>query len=222
MKLKLARIIGAFALGITASINAAVYPGNNNTGFGGPIGKGSLSLSDDGTTVSATFTKGTGGFNDVLILYLDTGSGSGILGTTNFTDSADGLRRAISGLNNGAANQSTLAFPPGFHGAYAIALGPASDSFGGLWQLVEGGSHTFVNSVNLAPTGNANAASYTFSFLVTDLGLTPSSGATIKFIGTYISNTGYRSTEAVGCDATGTQGWNPFTTTTNATTSKGS
>src|SRR2546422_921234 len=99
----------------------------------------------------------------------------------------------------------------------AIALGPASDSFGGLWQLQEGGMHTFIRTVNLTPTGINNAATYTFSFLVADLGLTPSSGATFKLLGTYISNSGYRSDEAVAGNVAGTQGWNPFTSISNAT-----
>ncbi len=177
---------GILTLAISASVNAAVYPGNGNTGFGGTIGQGSLTLNDDGTTISGTFTRGTANFNDVLVLYIDTGTGSGILGTANFTDSGDGLRKAISGFDGGA-NRSTLAFPASFQGGYAIALGPSSDHFGGLWQIVEGGSHNFIRSVNLSPTVN-NSATYTFSFLVTDIGLATSSGATIKFLGTYISN----------------------------------
>src|SRR5437879_3423405 len=99
MKTQLTFVLGALALGLAASAHATVYSGNGSTGFGGPIGTGSLTLTDDGTTVSGTITKGSGGFNDVLVLYLDTGSGSGILGTTNFTDGGDGLRKAISGFD---------------------------------------------------------------------------------------------------------------------------
>ena len=82
MKAKRTLLTGAFALALAASAEATVYSGNGNTGFGGPIGTGSLTLTDDGTTVSGTITKGSGGFNDVLVIYIDTGSNSGILGTT--------------------------------------------------------------------------------------------------------------------------------------------
>src|SRR6266478_4972155 len=93
MKSKLTLMSGLFILAVAASVQAAVYPGNGNTGFGGPIGQGSLTLNDDGTTISGTFSKGPNGFNDVLVLYIDTGANSGILGTANLTDSGDGLRK---------------------------------------------------------------------------------------------------------------------------------
>ena len=78
--------------------SAATYAGNGNTGFGGPIGLGSLSLTDDGTTLTGTFTKGTGSFSDVLVLYIDSGAG-GFSSTSGFADTGDGLRKAISGYD---------------------------------------------------------------------------------------------------------------------------
>jgi hypothetical protein len=192
---------------------AATYPGNGGTGFGGPIGLGSLTLTDNGTTVSGTVNKGVNGFNDVLVLYIDSTPG-GFSDTSGFGDGADGLRKAIAGFDGGA-NRSLLTFASGFSPDYAIALGPASDNFGGLWQLANGGANSlnFINSVNLNPTGNNNSPNYTFSFNVSDLGIAPNSGTTFRLFGTYISNSGYRSDEAMGGNIVGSQGWNPFTQT---------
>jgi len=205
MKTKQLVAIAAVALAVW-TCHAATYSGNGNTGFGGAVGQGSLQLTDNGTTLFGTFTKGSGNFNDALVIYIDSVAG-GVSTTQNFTDGADGLRRAISGFDGGA-NRSVLTMPSGFLADYAIALGPASDSFGGLWQLVENGSHNFVASVNLSPLNNSSAT-YTFSLSLADIG-SPSS---FNLLGTYISNTGYRSDEAVATSVSGTQGWNPFTAT---------
>jgi hypothetical protein len=188
---------------------AATYSGNGNSGFGGPIGLGSLTLTDNGTTVSGTVNKGPNGFNDVLVLYINSTAG-GFADTSGFADGADGLRKAISGFDGGA-NRSLLTFS-GFLPDYAIALSPASDNFGGLWQLANGGpgSLPFISSVNLNPTGTANNPTYTFSFNVSQIGMTPNSGQTFVMLGTYISNSGYRSDEAVAGNDVGAQGWNPF------------
>jgi len=197
------------ALSMPALALAANYSGNGNSGFGGPIGLGSLALTDDGTTVSGTVNKGPNGFNDVLVIYIDS-IGGGFPDTSGFADGADGLRKAISGFDGGA-NRSLLTFN-GMVPDYAIALGPASDNFGGLWQLANGGPNSlgFITSVNLNPTGNNNSPTYTFSFNVNQIGLAANSGATFALLGTYISNTGFRSDEALPGNDAGAQGWNPF------------
>src|SRR5882762_10388635 len=178
------------------SAHAATYSGNGMSGFGGPIGLGSLTLTDNGTTVSGTVNKGPNGFNDVLVLYIDSTVG-GFSDTSGFADGADGLRKAISGFDGGA-NRSLLTFG-GMLPDYAIALGPSCDNFGGLWQLANGGANSlsFVASVNLNPTGTPNSPTYTFSFNVSQIGLTPNSGSTFKLFGTYTSNSGFRSDEAL-------------------------
>jgi hypothetical protein len=210
-----------FSLGLLASLGfslqAATYSGNGNSGFGGPIGLGSLTLTDNGTTVSGTVNKGPNGFNDVLVIYIDS-LGGGFPDTSGFADGNDGLRRAISGFDGGA-NRSLLTMPGGFLPDYAIALGPSSDNFGGLWQLANGGGNSlnFISSVNLNPTGNPNSPTYTFDFNVSQIGLTPNSGATFGLFGTYSSNTGYRSDETLPGNAVGAQGWNPFLGTAFAT-----
>jgi len=210
-------ILAVTLAALAVPARAATYSGNGNSGFGGPIGLGSLTLTDDGTTVSGTVNKGPNGFNDVLVIYLNSVSG-GFSDTSGFADGADGLRKAISGFDGGA-NRSLLTMPGGFLPDYAIALGPASDNFGGLWQLANGGGNTlnFVTSVNLNPTGNNNSPTYTFSFNVSQIGLIPGSGQTFGLLGTYISNSGFRSDEAVAGNDVGTQGYNPFFGTASVT-----
>src|SRR5437016_1449651 len=202
-------------LSFTAIANSVSYPGNGNTGFGGTIGGGVLTLDDNGTTISGTVTRGKGNFNDVLVLYIDSVPG-GFADTSGFADESDGLRKAISGFDGGA-NRSTLTFDAGFLPDYAIALGPASDSFGGLWRLVNGKNNSlqFKIAVNLNPSGVNNATSYSFSFKFSDIGLTSPQG--FKLFGTYISNSGYRSGEAIAGNIRGTPGWSPFVQLTNAT-----
>jgi hypothetical protein len=205
LKLSIAVLLASFSI----AASAATYSGNGNTGFGGPIGLGSLTLTDNGTTVSGTVNKGPNGFNDVLVLYIDSSAG-GFADTSGFADGADGLRKAISGFDGGG-NRSLLTFG-GMLPDYAIALGPSSDNFGGLWSLANGGANSlnFINSVNLNPTGNNNSPTYTFSFNVSDIGMSPNSGGTFKLLGTYTSNSGFRSDEAVAGNDVGAQGWNPF------------
>jgi hypothetical protein len=41
------------------SLQAVDFSGNGNGGFGGVIGQGQLTLTDDGTTLSGTITRGS-------------------------------------------------------------------------------------------------------------------------------------------------------------------
>src|SRR5712675_2434732 len=127
MKTSLKIAFGALLISLRLSINADTYSGNGNSGFGGPIVLGSLTLTDDGTTVSGTVNKGPNGFNDVLVLYINS-VGGGFSDTSGFADGADGLRKAISGFDGGA-NRSLLTFGGGMLPDYALALGPSSESF---------------------------------------------------------------------------------------------
>ena len=189
---------------------ATNYAGNGDTGFGGPIGQGSLTLTDDGTTLFGTVNKGPNGFNDVLVIYIDSAAG-GFTDTSSFSDAGDGLRRAISGYDG--SNRSLMNFASGFAPNYALALGPSSDSFGGLYTLASGGNNSlnYDTSANLTPTGTSTSPTYTFSISLASIGIAP--GQSFELFGTYISNTGYRSTEAVAGNDTGTQGYNSFTQT---------
>lgn len=192
-------------------LDATEFFGGGSNGFGGAVGQGSLTLTDDGTTITGTITKGPGAFSDNLVLYIDSQAG-GFADTSGFADDADDLRRAISGVDVALANRSVLSFPTSFTPDFAIALGPSSAGFDGLWSLANGGANSLVliSSVNLTPTGDANAATYTFSFAASQIGLAPNSGAYFKILGSYISGNGLRSNEALPGFVFGTQGWFPF------------
>lgn len=204
MKEKLLCLLLTVVANVSPALAQTNYSGNGGTSFGGAIGQGSLSLSSDGTTITGTLTKGvSGNFNDVFVIYIDSTAG-GFSDTSTFADGQDGLRKAISGFDGGT-NRSLLTMPSLFQADFALALGPASDSFGGLFQLAAGGNNSlnFVTSANLTPLTNSSAT-YTFSISVASLGLTPNTASTFKFFGTYISNTGYRSNESIGTTLSGT------------------
>ncbi len=137
------------------TINVSEYVGFStgiNNGFGNVIGSasrlhidsdgsGNLNLGlDAGAAVSGT---------DAMVVYIDTDNGgTGFSTTSGFTDTGDGCRRAISGYDGG--NRSTLNFAPGFTANYAICL---DVGFAGLWQLTNGGAHTFITDLNRTNTG---------------------------------------------------------------------
>lgn len=184
------------------------YPGNTNVGFGGPVGKGSLAVSDNGTTITFVLTRGTNDFNDALVLYIDSKTG-GYSSTSGFSDNADGLRKAISGYDG--TNRSALTFPVGFAPDYAIAF---DKGFAGIWELQLGATqHTYITSANLTPAGSAISATYTMTVAKSIIGLT--GAVSFNFLGTYIAESAYRSNEAIGDPMTGfVQGYNPQTIVT--------
>jgi hypothetical protein len=205
----------AVGLGLFLSFSgarAALYNGNGDTSFGGAVGTGSLTLTDNGTTVSGTFTRGNGSFLDVLVIFIDSKSG-GFSTTTGFTDSGSRLTRAISGID-GTGNRATADFASGFTADYAIALRPRSAADpGSLFQLVNNGTHNFISSVNISPTGTGTSSSYTFSFSLGDIGVTGGQGASIKFESSYIGDTGSRSLESFE-SLSGDTGWTSVTFST--------
>ena len=145
-----------------------------------------MEWTDDGSTVSATFTKGGGDFNDAMVIYLSTGSsGRNVIGT-DVNDRGDLLRSSISYIE--AAASKSLTFPTGFEATHAIAI---DTTFGGLWSIpstttVGDNDLSFVSSVDSTLTTNTQS-SFTYNFDVADLGLTPNSGATIDFVATYLN-----------------------------------
>lgn len=182
------------------------YPGNGNSGFGGVLGTGTLQMSDDGTTVSGTLTKGAANLNDAVVIYINSVAG-GFTSTSGFTDEADPLRRAISGVNG--ANRATVNFTAPFEADYAIAF---DQGFGGLWQLVNGGSHNYITSVNLSPTGNPGSATFSFNFNKASIGL--GGAINFTFVATYLNpNNAFRADEAIGNGIAGGNPGNPSTVT---------
>ncbi|BAO56007.1 T9SS type A sorting domain-containing protein [Nonlabens marinus] len=183
----------------TIALQAQVnYSGNGNTGFGGPVGPSSLQFSDNGTTVTGTFTKGTSdNFNNEMVIYIDSKSG-GFSSTVNFNDpnSGDKLRRSIAGYGGfDGASRSVVNFPSGFEADYAIAI---NTGFGGLWQLIENAEFPFIDGVG-NPANNTDT-SFTFSFDWSELGISNSNN--FKFVITYMDGFGgngvFRSDEGYG------------------------
>ena len=190
---------------ICLSSSATDYTGN--LVGGGPIGTGGLTLTDNGTTISGTLTRGVGLFNDVFVIYIDSVPSSGFASTALFADGGDILRKAVSGFD-GLANRSVMTFDTAFSPDYAIALGPSSAGFGALYQLANGLNLTAIHNVGLTPTSN-NATTYSFSFDWSQIGLAGTNGASFELFGTYMRTDG-RSREALPGDDTGVDGWNPF------------
>lgn len=202
-----------FALLLHTEMSAAVYYGNGNPTGGGAVANGRLNLTDNGTTVSGTFYKGSGSFSLNLILYIDSVSG-GFANTSQFSDSADALRTAVSGYYAPASARATANFANGFMADYAIALGVNGPNKGNLYHLVPGGngSMEFIKSVNLNPNNNLNASQYTFSFSLADIGLPAGSGNFFRFQSTYdgIAGGAYRELESFE-SLTGTRGYGTIT-----------
>jgi hypothetical protein len=205
MKSKIAIVpLAAVALAASTMARAATYAGNGRTGFGGAVGNGSLTVTDDGTTLSFTFTRGSGSFNDALVIYFDTvGGGAASLPASGEIGSPFGGRRAI--VNEYG---SGVTFPVAFTSDYAFAL--RANDFNHLFTTPNGSTANglvFVSAPTVGNSNNTTASSYTWSIPVTQLGLTANSGATIKFISTYLNPYGgggfdasYRSNEAFGYD----------------------
>jgi hypothetical protein len=195
-------------LGVGTAFGQVTFNGNENGGFGEPIGGSNMSWADDGTTITVTFTKGVGDFNDYLVIYIDNGTSTGRTSIgPDVNDRNDGGRSAISYIE--ATNNKTLTFPSDFEATHAIAINTA---FGGLWEIPSSGSVGNNGLPFVSAVGNPNAvddASFTFSFNYSDLGISDSQ-AQIKFVATYLNpygggdSRGYVSNEGYGSGFPGT------------------
>src|ERR1035441_211550 len=87
-------------------VRADQYGGNGNTGFDGAVGNGTLTLSDDATNISGTLSVG-GSMNDVLVLYIQSGTG-GFADTSGFNDQGDSCRQAACCAASCQADASSL------------------------------------------------------------------------------------------------------------------
>ncbi len=174
-------LLFGFLMLCSAAGAQTVYNGNTKTGFGGTIGNGSLTISDNGTDITLALAT-AGSFNDILVVYFDSKTG-GFANTTTFNDQSDGGRRAISGKSG--SGTSNVSFPDGFNADYGLAWG----NFGSvLFELAAGGDNSLVFK-------NFNASTSTVTFPKSMLGI---DGAVIfKLIGTYVAESAYRSNEAL-------------------------
>jgi PEP-CTERM motif len=190
-------LAGLACLGIVAvpAARATVYPGNGATGFGGPIGNGNLSVTDNGSgSIIFALNAGTNFSGNALIVYVDSKPG-GVNDTSTLTDTADGGRTAISGFNSGNPSRTVATFAPGFNADYAITVEPGV--FSGLFDLSNTANFPFVASGGLTGSG---AGPYTFTYSRANLGLGPT--APFSFEGTLISTSAYRSNETIGASVT--------------------
>ncbi|KGL63874.1 T9SS type A sorting domain-containing protein [Polaribacter sp. Hel1_85] len=172
------------------------YTGNGNTGFGGTVGASNLNVSDDGTTITFDFSRGSDLLSNAVVIYIDSKSG-GFSDTTGFNDSGDGLRTAIS-TNNNAGNNPSINFPVGFTADFAIAF---DANFGAWFTLASGVSHTYGTdgtdgSANLSPTGDNAAATHTLTVDFSELGITANDK--FDFVVSYIATSAWLSDEVIG------------------------
>jgi len=180
----------------------AFYAGN---GVDGAVGSGSLELRDSGGTVNGTFNRGGAAtFTDYLVVFVDSVSG-GFSGTTQFSDSANPLTRAVSGINADGSARATANFASGFAADYAIILNP--DAGCHLFRLAAGGSGSLIEpegaALSFSPSGNLSSPNYTFSFRLADIGLDNSSS--FRFQSSYVTTFGSRtlqSFETIGSGST--------------------
>ncbi|MGB3591359.1 MAG: T9SS type A sorting domain-containing protein [Nonlabens sp.] len=118
---------------LTGAVSMAQHPtltyyGNGASSFGGPVGQSNLVFSDDGTTITGTFTKGPGDLNDWLVIYIDNGSAGRSVINGDIQDYDDANRVAISNRFGG-----DITFASGFTATHAISLN--AGGFGGLWEI---------------------------------------------------------------------------------------
>ena len=185
---------------------ATNYAGNGSTAWGGSVGTGTLTVTDDGTNLTFTIVPTGGNFGgNGVALFIDTGTG-GFTNTSGFQDASDGGHSVVSGYSGSA--QSVMTFASGFQPKYAISF---SDGYTSLYQLANGGNGSFTY---LTGTGTSP---HTLIFPAATLGLTPGVTANIRIFGSLISQSGYRSPEAIAGNDTGSAGWNPFTQTAFST-----
>ena len=69
----------------TLAMSQTNYPGNGKMGFLGAVGMGSISVSDNLTTVTFVLNRGMGNFTNSLVIYIDSKAG-GFSTTSGFTD----------------------------------------------------------------------------------------------------------------------------------------
>ena len=177
---------------------AAVYYGNQvvSPGFNGIVGNGSLTFTDNGSTISGTFTRG-GSATDIfaysLVIFVDSVSGQGFTSTAALTDKSTFAKRSISGENPTGTQKSTLVFANGFAADYAIVLN-AYRPISALYKLNSDSSMYIARNL---PDYSANPGARDFSFNIdwSDIGVA-GNGGSFKFESTYITTDGSLSLES--------------------------
>lgn len=181
------------AAGLAASADAALYLGNGRTGFGGAVGGGSLEITDDGTNLFFTFTRGGGNFSDTLVLYFDTNPG----GATAYPSSGEvgspfvGRRAIVNEFGSG------ITFGSSFGSDFAFSLKAAGSASNHLFTTPSGANANtlgFITTAAVSNFGNAAAATYTWTIAMADLGVNP--GESFDFVTTYLNPNGGSGSDA--------------------------
>ena len=183
-----------------ATVNGSgTVNGNGNAGFGGVIGTGSLMIETLGDgTVNMTLFRGAGGHFDLSAMYIDSVAG-GVSNTSFLNDLGDGGRAGLSGSGFGG-EFSDLGFAAGFEADFGITWETA---FSGIFDLNSDNSNFgFVAAVSTDAARDANDASFSISFNMSDIGL--SAGDSFSVVVSYLnSGNAFRSGEFIGADDTG-------------------
>ncbi len=179
------------AFGAVASDARAAYFGNGATGFGGPIGNGTLDITSDGTNLTITLDQAAS-LNDVLVLYIDSVAG-GFANTSSLIDATDGGRRAVSGFDG--TNRTQVNFAAGFTADFGLNI---ASGYTALFDLESGPTHTFVSGATATGT-DPRVVTLPLSAI--------GNPAAFNFVGTYISDSAFRSNESFGANTAG--GSNP-------------
>ena len=206
----------AMLLAFGSASAQSTYNGNGSSAWGGAVGQGSVTVSDNGSTINFTLNRGPGTLDNALVIYIDSVVG-GFSSTAGFNDSADGGRSAISGYtatgNGGGPGQSILNFVSGYQPDYAISI---ENGYASLFQLANGGNNSLNWITGAAQSGANNSATYSLSFNLSSLGL--AAGQSFSLFGIEVSTSGWSSPEAIGGGLTGVNGWGGTQTQTSFST----
>lgn len=180
--------------------NSYSYTGGG-TGFGGPVGGGTLYFNSDATNLYIGFQPG-GNINNIAALYLNTGAGG--FTDADMSDLNDGSRSVLSDLTRDVDD----AFPASLSSApdRGIAMG----DFGVVtFTLASGGNNSLVFEQFFGDAWNTGSNT-NFREVVLPLaqyGLSASS--TVEFFMAWCSDTRFNSNESIPASAALNAGANP-------------
>jgi hypothetical protein len=174
--------------------NSLSYTGGG-TGFGGPLGNGTLYMESTGTTlyVGAQIASNLGG--NIIAVFLHTRSG-GFSDDSTLGDFADGGRRVASNLTRDVQDNLPVAAD------FVLEFG---NGFTNLFEL-KTGSLNFISTTAAGSGGSGGAGAREASIPLSTLGIPNLSGFAIDFFTVLISDSGYSSNE--GIPSTGFAGTN--------------
>ncbi len=170
--------IYSFLLLFCAAIFAqaqVTYTANGGSGFGGPIGNSTMTISHDATNITISVDRAGDLGSNNMVMYIDTGASGRTVINGDVNDDGDGGRKAVSKFGSGDLN-----FPPGFEASYAI-YGDAG--FMGMFGIPATGI-VGNNGLNfITGVGNASADPFVLTVSWAQLGLT--STDSFSFVVTY-------------------------------------